>query len=138
MPHSFIYDVPGADVWGLPALEYPGLVKICLHNGIEVDPNNRDSVNVDELKQFLKTFIGEHFPDVEPEIAIEESCMYTLTPDQNPVIDRIPGKPNILVAAGFSGMGFKIGPVTGRMLADMALDPMKDQEVGSFRIERFL
>ena len=119
-------------------MEYPGLVKICLHNGIEVDPNNRDSANVDELKQFLKTFIGEHFPNVEPEIAIEESCMYTLTPDQNPVIDRIPGKPNILVAAGFSGMGFKIGPVTGRMLADMALDPMKDQEVDSFRIERFL
>ena len=30
LPHSFIYDVPGKDVWGLPSVEYPGLVKVRL------------------------------------------------------------------------------------------------------------
>jgi sarcosine oxidase/L-pipecolate oxidase len=69
---------------------------------------------------------------------VEESCIYTLTPDQNPIIDRIPEKTNIVVAAGFSGMGFKLGPVTGRMLADMAMDPTSKQEEDILNIQRFI
>ena len=53
-------------------------------------------------------------------MAIEESCIYTMTPDQNPVIDSLPDQPNVVFGVGFSGMGFKLGPVTGRMLADLA------------------
>jgi len=137
LPHSFIYDVPGKDVWGLPSVEYPGLVKICLHDGVKTDPDTRDGVSTEDIKQFLKTFIGDHFPDVEPQVAVEESCIYTLTPDQNPVIDRVPGKKNIVIAVGFSGMGFKLGPVTGRMLADMALDPASRQVEDILAIRRF-
>ena len=53
-------------------------------------------------------------------MAIEESCIYTLTPDQNPIIDSLPDRQNVVFGVGFSGMGFKLGPVTGRMLADLA------------------
>ena len=53
-------------------------------------------------------------------MAIEESCIYTLTPDQNPIIDSLPARQNVVFGVGFSGMGFKLGPVTGRMLADLA------------------
>ena len=70
---------------------------------------------------------------------MEESCIYTSTPDWNPVIDTLPGDHNVVFAVGFSGVndecilarlvffsrtqpgtGFKLGPVTGRMLADLA------------------
>ena len=54
------------------------------------------------LKKFLVKFIGEHFPGVEPKVSVEESCMYTNLPDENPVIDTIPGT-NIVIAVGFSG-----------------------------------
>ena len=57
---------------------------------------------------------------MDPDVAIEESCIYTMTPDQNPVIDSLPDRPNVVFGVGFSGMGFKLGPVTGRMLADLA------------------
>ena len=57
---------------------------------------------------------------MDPDVAIEESCIYTMTPDQNPVIDSLPDQPNVVFGVGFSGMGFKLGPVTGRMLADLA------------------
>jgi len=102
-----------------------------------IDPDARDGVSTEDIKQFLKTFIMNHFPNVEPEVAVEESCIYTLTPDQNPVIDRIPGKKNIVIAVGFSGMGFKLGPVTGRMLADLAMDTTKSQEEDLLAIDRF-
>lgn len=44
-----------------------------------------------------------------------------LTPDALPVIDHVPGFANAVVAAGFSGHGFGIGPVTGPFAADLAL-----------------
>ena len=112
--------------------------QICLHDGVKIDPDARDGVSTEEIKLFLKKFIRTHFPRVEPEVAVEESCIYTLTPDQNPIIDRIPGKKNIVIGVGFSGMGFKLAPVTGRMLADMAMDKTKTQNEDIFAINRFL
>ena len=68
----------------------------------------------------LQSFLRAHCPGVDPDVAIEESCIYTLTPDQNPIIDSLPERQNVVFGVGFSGMGFKLGPVTGRMLADLA------------------
>ena len=34
-----------SDIYGLPADEYPGHVKICLHYGVEADPDKRDAVS---------------------------------------------------------------------------------------------
>lgn len=46
--------------------------------------------------------------------------MYTVTPDWRPVIDRIDQLHGLVVGLGFSGSGFKMGPVVGEMLADLA------------------
>lgn len=46
--------------------------------------------------------------------------MYTLTPDDEPILDRFGA--GIVVGCGFSGSGFKHSPATGRMLAALALD----------------
>ena len=94
-------------------------------------------MSTDSLKHFLQAFIQDHFPTVESQVAVEESCIYTLTPDQNPVIDRLTSSSNILIAVGFSGMGFKLGPVTGRMLADMAMDQTINQTEDILAIGRF-
>jgi glycine/D-amino acid oxidase-like deaminating enzyme len=50
-------------------------------------------------------------------------CMYTMTPDQDFVIDRHPEHANVSIAAGFSGHGFKFATVIGDHLADLATDP---------------
>ena len=46
-------------------------------------------------------------------------CMYTLTPDRQPVMDWV--LPNVLVGCGYSGSGFKHAPASGAMLASLAL-----------------
>ncbi len=62
----------------------------------------------------------EHLPSLDyRKPAITETCMYTLTPDNEPVIDRLAD--NIVIGCGFSGSGFKHSPATGRMLAALAL-----------------
>lgn len=86
-----------------------------------------------------QTFLFRNkFPGVEPVVSVEESCIYTVTPDENPVIDTVPGKENVVIAVGFSGTGFKLGPVTGKMLADMAMGIKTKQEVKLLSIDRFL
>jgi sarcosine oxidase subunit beta len=64
--------------------------------------------------------------------------LYDVTPDWHPIIGRIPGLDGFICAYGFSGSGFKMGPVVGEMIADLAtgeqhcpIDPRP------FRFERF-
>ncbi|MCZ4292288.1 NAD(P)/FAD-dependent oxidoreductase [Hoeflea alexandrii] len=60
-----------------------------------------------------------------------------LTPDALPVIDHVPGYENLIVAAGFSGHGFGIGPVTGPLAADLALGRTPRLALDAFRFDRF-
>ena len=50
-----------------------------------------------------------------------ETCVYTMTPDEDFILD-VDGA--IVRGAGFSGHGFKMAPVMGRMLADLALQSL--------------
>ena len=64
---------------------------------------------------------------------------YDVTPDYNPVIGPA-GPANLLVAAGFSGHGFKISPAVGALVADLVVDGRSaDPHVpeSDFRLERF-
>jgi sarcosine oxidase subunit beta len=61
--------------------------------------------------------------------------MYTMTPDSNPIIDRLTD--NMVVGCGFSGSGFKHAPATGWMLAALALD--QDEAIpAGFRADRYV
>ncbi len=48
--------------------------------------------------------------------------MYDMTPDQRPLLGPVPGVEGLYLAAGFSGMGFKISPAVGLTLAELLLD----------------
>jgi sarcosine oxidase len=61
--------------------------------------------------------------DVEAWTSI--SCTYTSTGNEDFVIDAVG---NIVLAAGFSGHGFKFAPLVGEMLADLALDGPRPPE----------
>ncbi|MGI9007425.1 MAG: NAD(P)/FAD-dependent oxidoreductase [Streptosporangiaceae bacterium] len=45
--------------------------------------------------------------------------VYDMTPDARPALGPVPGRPGLIVAAGFSGMGFKISPAVGEALAEL-------------------
>ena len=50
-----------------------------------------------------------------------KTCLYTYTPDENFVIDFLPGfDQDVVIAAGFSGHGFKFASVVGEILADLS------------------
>ncbi len=64
--------------------------------------------------------------------------LYDVTPDSQPVIDRISHIEGFICAVGFSGHGFKLGPSTGRILAELALDgKCLSYDITPFRFGRF-
>ena len=60
-----------------------------------------------------------------------------MTPDSIPIIDFVPGGMNVVVGSGFSGTGFKLGPVTGELLADMVTGNRTKYDISHFRASRF-
>ena len=64
--------------------------------------------------------------------------LYDLTPDGNPVLDRSEVVEGLYWAVGFSGHGFKLSPVVGRMVAELVLHgESKRHPIRAFRASRF-
>lgn len=64
--------------------------------------------------------------------------VYDMTPDARPMLGHVPGVPGLVVAAGFSGMGFKISPAVGEALAQLIVRGGAEHvDLGAFRPERF-
>jgi sarcosine oxidase subunit beta len=70
---------------------------------------------------------------------IEESWagLLDMTPDALPVIDAVPGCAGVTVAMGFSGHGFCLGPITGRIVSRLVQDRPAELPIEPFSIGRF-
>ncbi|XP_074496164.1 peroxisomal sarcosine oxidase [Sebastes fasciatus] len=124
-------------IYGLPSNEYPGLVKVCYHGGGETDPDQRDKQTDRSDIDILQRYIARCLPGLVPEPAVVESCLYTMTPDRHFVLDCHPAYSNIVVGAGFSGHGFKFGPIIGKLLCELSLGEVPSYDLSPFRIGRF-
>jgi glycine/D-amino acid oxidase-like deaminating enzyme len=60
-----------------------------------------------------------------------------LTPDALPVLDAPASVAGLVVAAGFSGHGFCLGPISGLLCADLALARAPRHDLTAFRLARF-
>lgn len=60
-----------------------------------------------------------------------------LTPDALPVIERSTEVEGLIIAAGFSGHGFCLGPITGQILADLAVFGSTELPIEPFQLSRF-
>ena len=58
-------------------------------------------------------------------------------PTSNFLIDRLPDAPQVSVAAGFSGHGYKFSSVVGEIMADLAIDGATRHDIGLFGLNRF-
>lgn len=68
----------------------------------------------------------------------EWAGLYEVTPDAHPVIDRLEEPAGFVIAAGFSGHGFMHGPVTGLLVAELALDGRAETlDISQLRLSRF-
>lgn len=136
IPENFpIFSRKSGDVecYGAPSLDGT-TVKVSFtykHDDVE-DPDylNRsvDLAHVPNIDYYVEKF----FPGLYPDPVRISAYMDLYTPDKHPILGEVPGFKNTIVVSGFSGHGFKMSPIIGKMTADIALDG-KTQ----FQIDRF-
>lgn len=99
-------------VYITPELEYKGLIKISHHSGPPVeDPNSRRMLPGQNEIEKASVWIRKHLKGIQTDrgAALAEPCMYTMTPDTDFLLDKLPEPfDNIVIGGGFSGHGFKV------------------------------
>ncbi|WP_433799305.1 NAD(P)/FAD-dependent oxidoreductase [Actinomycetospora sp. CA-084318] len=105
------------------------------------DPDRYSNQATPEALDAAVEKVGTRFPGlVDASIASTYAGCYDVTPDFNPVISRVDGLDGLVVAAGFSGHGFKISPEVGRLVADLVVDGVSsvpETPASDFRLSRF-
>ena len=91
----------------------------------------------DEDEAVLRQAVARYFPDANGPAMSLRACMFTNTPDEHFIIDALPGAPNVYVAAGFSGHGFKFSSVVGEIMADLSTRGETAHDISLFRLDRF-
>ena len=90
-----------------------------------------------EDEAVLRQAVARYFPEANGPALSLRACMFTNTPDEHFIIDALPGMPNVFVAAGFSGHGFKFCSVVGEIMADLATRGETAHDISLFRVDRF-
>lgn len=75
-------------------------------------------------------------PGLEARALEPQTCRYTLTPDEDFIIDRHPEHPHIAIVSACSGLGFKFGALFGEAIADLITDRPSRIPLDPFRIDR--
>jgi sarcosine oxidase len=102
--------------------------KVAVHHSAVRPPGDWSADEVRELVAPLLPGLGEPVRSAP--------CRYVMTPDEHAAVGRHPDSDRVVVAAGFSGHGFKLTPVLGELLADLALDGSTGWDLGLFDPQR--
>ena len=105
--------------------------------GQPVSPDTRTFDADPAIAGRVRGFLADHLPAAGTTEIYTKTCLYTLTPERDFVIDRLPDSPGVVVGLG-AAHGFKYASVIGRILAELAVDGStpSDGEIGAFRIDR--
>ena len=106
------------------------------------DPNEREGFNLKfELEDWLMGLgaIAEtRVPAVlDYGISTGWAGLYEVTPDRNQIIDRSTEVEGLLIATGYSGHGFLMGPATGEIVRDLYHGKEPGYDISSFALDRF-
>lgn len=124
--------------YGFPLHADDGL-KVAKHHhaGEIVDPDSYDRAVSPGDEAAIMGPIHRFLPASAGPIVSAKTCLYTMAPDEDFVIDRMLGYERIIVASPCSGHGFKFAPAIGLALAELALTGKASFDLSRFRIDRF-
>ena len=135
----FVLEEEGRLYYGFPVHDHPG-VKLGLyhHFGEPIDPNQPDRTTTARDEAVLRAFAEERLVEVDGPTVMVKACIFTNSPDEHFIIGPMPNAPQVIVAAGFSGHGFKFCSVVGEVLADLAMLATTPHDIELFAPARVL
>lgn len=136
---AFIFTLDDSIYYGFPSFDGTG-VKVGRHDGGQaIDPDRLERTfgaylqDEEDVRAFLETYM----PQAAGALRQGRVCIYTMTPDEHFVIDRHPEYPQITIAAGFSGHGFKFASAVGEAASQLLVEGKTVLDLSMFSLSRF-
>ena len=98
---------------------------------LSIDPKRVRGI-VKSVHSYFPKFSEADFEGVKPWAGLRP-----VSPDGIPYLGKAPGLPNLTVASGHAMMGLSLGPVTGRLVADLLAEEKPFRPIGQMAVERF-
>jgi sarcosine oxidase len=113
----------GAEVYGIPDLEYRGFKLASDRHGEAIDPDHAERNVTDDSLKLARAFLARRLPALADAPLVEARvCQYENTSNGDFLIDRHPDFDNVWLVGGGSGHGFKHGPALGEYVASRIVE----------------
>ena len=113
--------MPEGTYYGLPNLPGQGL-KAGRHDAGEVSTPQSIRRTVDSTEvATIRDMMDRYMPGAAHTLKEASTCIYTMTPDEDFIIDRHPIHPQVVYVSACSGHGFKFSASIGEALAQLSL-----------------
>lgn len=120
---TFIHKAADIQTYGLPGGRDAGFAgqKVAEYNGGPFIPSAAEQTGVVDPanRQRVLDYVRLYLPGLDPEPYAETTCLFTNTPNEDFVIDRVD---NLTILSPCSGHGAKFAPLIGQWAADLATD----------------
>jgi sarcosine oxidase len=83
----------------------------------------------------VEGFVQQYLPGAFGPIIYTKTCLYTMPPDRDFVIDSLPGQPHCFVAIG-AGHAFKFASLIGKTLSELAITGTTEANLEPFKFDR--
>jgi sarcosine oxidase len=121
--------------YGFPVFGEPA-VKIAWDRcEVVTDPVTRSFEPRADVNESVAGFATRYLPGAVGPVRIAKTCLYTLTPDRDFIVDRVPGTDNVFTAVG-AGHAFKFASLLGKILIELAIDGETDHDISAFAADR--
>lgn len=121
--------------YGFPIFGEPAVKVAQDGGGDETTADGRSFEPDDDNRMRVIEFMRRTFPRAVGREHLVKTCLYTLPPDRDFVLDWLPGHEQVLLAVG-AGHAFKFATLLGRILADLATRGATTQDISLFRADR--
>jgi len=113
-------------------------VKLAMHQfGPAADPNALPDTMPPSIAARIEEYATHRFRFAAPAVTKSTACLYTVTPDEDFIVDRVPSIPGVWMVSGCSGHGFKFTVLLGKIAADLAVDGDTKYDLRRFTLSRF-
>lgn len=85
--------------------------------------------------QRTDTFLRQHLPTAHGPVIYTKTCLYTMPPDRDFVLDTLPEHPNVAIAIG-AGHAFKFASLLGKILSQLAMSGKSEFDLTPFQFSR--
>jgi sarcosine oxidase len=134
----FVMTTPTGHFYGFPEFGVPGFkIGKYHHRSESIDPDTMNRVVDSADEAVLRECVRSVFPGADGPMVRSSTCIFTNTPDEHFIVDRLPDAPEVLVVSACSGHGFKFCSVMGEIVADLVTAGKTSHDISLFKLDRF-